>query len=226
MRRVAAEIAERVPHIDVLVNNAGAVFRRRELTAEGHERTWALNVLSPFLLTDLLLGRLRESAPSRVVNVSSAAHHGARIDLADPEAAQRYSGYRQYGASKLALVVLTYELARRLSGSGITVNALHPGFVQTEFGQNNGGGFALAIRVLAFLFAIRPDAGARTSVFLSTSGGVEGVTGHYFVRGRSARSSPVSYDAALRRQLWQSVCAASGVSWEPFGGAPNGPAAQ
>jgi NAD(P)-dependent dehydrogenase (short-subunit alcohol dehydrogenase family) len=139
VRRVSEEIRQAYPKVHVLVNNAGALFFRREPTREGIERTWALNVLSPFLLTHRLCDRLVDSAPARVVNVASAAHRGGHLRLDDPERKAKYSGYSAYSQSKLALIMWTYELARRLNGTGVTVNALHPGFVATRFGQNDGG---------------------------------------------------------------------------------------
>jgi len=174
------------------------------VTAEGTERTFALNVLAPFLLTRLLHDRLRENAPSRVVMVASAAHNGNRLDLDDLEGRTKYSGYTAYGRSKLALILLTHELARRWNDDGITVNAVHPGFVRSGFGQNNGGGVALAIRFLA-LFGLSATKGAVTPVYVATSPQVEGTTGEYFVKSRAARSSRESYDDALARKLWD-VC--------------------
>ncbi|MCI4362202.1 MAG: SDR family NAD(P)-dependent oxidoreductase [Thermoplasmata archaeon] len=206
VRRLAAELAAAYPAIDVLVNNAGAYFARRELTDEGVERTWALNVLAPYLLTRLLRDPLRAAARARVVNVSSAAHVGAKLDFDDLEASGRYSGFRVYGRSKLALILLTHEFARRSSVDHIAVNALHPGFVRSRFAQNNRGLTALAIRAAAGAFGISPKRGAATPVYLAVSPQVEGTTGAYFVRARAVRSSSVSYDARSAARLW-GLCA-------------------
>ncbi|MCI4337405.1 MAG: SDR family oxidoreductase [Thermoplasmata archaeon] len=220
--RLADELTGRFPRIDVLINNAGAVFSHRELTADGHERTWALNVLAPFLLTHRLAPRLVKSRPARVVNVASSAHFGYSLDLEDLEGARKYHGFRQYGRSKLALVLLSYEFAERFRGSGVTVNSLHPGFVRTRFGQNNGGAFGLGIRVLSRLFAIRVQRGARTPVYLATSPDVADTTGAYFDREKPARSSPQSYDRATRRRLWEQCCEATGIPIDALVNLPVG----
>lgn len=208
--RLADELGERFPVVDALVNNAGAYFARRETTPEGHERTWALNVLAPFLLTHRLLPRIDPHA-GRIVNVASAAHLGRRLELDDLEGEQSFRGFRQYGRSKLALILLTYEFAARLGAHGITVNALHPGFVRSGFAQNNGGGTALAIRLAARVFGISPERGARTPLFLVTSPTVAAVSGAYFVRGRPARSSAASYDGPTGEALWSACCRATGL---------------
>ncbi len=206
VRRVAGELGLRHPSIFALVNNAGAVYAHREVTPEGHEATWALNVLAPYLLTHLLAGPLRRGAPARVVNVASAAHRGRRLDFEDLEGHRRYSGFRTYGRSKLALLLLTYEFARRWSGSGITVNALHPGYVRTGFGKNTPGAMSGVIRFLDRLFAIPAEEGARTPIYLASSPEVADANGLYFARGRPVPSSRASYDAASAARLWQ-VCA-------------------
>lgn len=202
VRRLSAELLQSYPRLHVLVNNAGALFSRRSTTSEGFERTWALNVVSPFLLTVLLLPRLRESAPARVVDVASAAHRGGRLDFEDLQGERHYSGYRAYGQSKLAIVLEAYEFARRLAGTHVTVNALHPGFVASRFGQNNPGGVGSVIHVLSILFGIRPERGARTSVFLASDPAVEDVTGKYFAHRRESSSSPASHDTAAGARLW------------------------
>lgn len=221
VHRLADELLERFPRMDVLVNNAGAYFARRELTEEGHERTWALNVLAPFLLTHRLLPRLSSDAPTRVVNVASQAHSGHHLDLDDLEGARRFGGYRQYGRSKLALVLLTYAFAERLSPARVTVNALHPGFVRSGFGQNNGGGTALVIRVAARLFGISPAQGARTILYLATSPDVAGVTGRYFSREREVRSTAASYDPETRARLWEACARATGIPVDALAGGPS-----
>lgn len=210
VNRLADDLLGRYPDLQVLVNNAGAYYARREVTVEGHERTWALNVLAPFLLTHRLIARL-EARGGRVVNVASWAHRGRRLVLDDLEGARSFRGFRQYGRSKLALIMLTYEFARRLGGRPVTVNALHPGFVRSRFGQNNGGAIAFGLRAAARTVGISATRGARTPLFLSISPAVEGVTGEYFVRGRSVRSSVASYDAITRAQLWEACRRATGI---------------
>jgi NAD(P)-dependent dehydrogenase (short-subunit alcohol dehydrogenase family) len=212
VRRVAAEILAVHPQVHVLVNNAGAIVRDRVLTAEGHESTWALNVLTPFLLTHLLTDRLTASAPSRVVNVASAAHLTGRLHLEDVEASRRYSGYGQYSWSKLALLLLTYEWARRLRGTGVTVNALHPGVVKTGFGHDAPGFFDKVVRLSEAIYAMGPEQGALTSIYLASAPDVADVTGQYFDHERPKRSSRASYDTEAQRQLWAIVARQTGVS--------------
>jgi NAD(P)-dependent dehydrogenase (short-subunit alcohol dehydrogenase family) len=203
VRRLAGELGDGYPALNVLVNNAGAYYAKREETSEGIERTFALNVLAPFLLTRLLHDRLRAAAPSRVVQVASAAHSGTKLELDDLEARRKYSGFGTYGRSKLALILLTHEFARRWTGERVAVNALHPGFVRSGFGQNNGGGMAALIRFFARFSGISPTRGAETPVYLATSPQVEGTTGEYFDRSRAVRSSRESYDEAVARRLWE-----------------------
>jgi NAD(P)-dependent dehydrogenase (short-subunit alcohol dehydrogenase family) len=203
VRRLAAEFRARHRRLDVLLNNAGATFTRREVTPEGLERTFALNHLAYFVLTQELLPILKTSAPARVVNVSSAAHLRARLDLDDLQyERRRYAGMAAYGQSKLLNVLFTRELARRLEGSGVTVNAMHPGFVRTGFGHNTPGLFKTATQV-AQLFARTPEQGARTLVYLATSPAVANVTGQYFFDERPARTSPLAEDAVTARRLWE-----------------------
>jgi len=211
VRRLASEILAIHPRVHVLVNDAGAVFTKRAVTAEGIERTWALNVVAPFRLTQLLLPRLQESAPARVVNVSSAAHRGVQLNFENLQGEGRYAGFGAYSRSKLAVLLLTYEFARRLNGTHVTVNALHPGFVSTGFGKNNPGAFGSAIGVFSFLFGIRPDRGARTSIFLASDPSVENVTGKYFARRHEVASSPASYDAAAGARLWDVLALQTGI---------------
>jgi NAD(P)-dependent dehydrogenase (short-subunit alcohol dehydrogenase family) len=206
VRRLAADLLVAYPQLDVLVNNAGAYFAKRGTTSEGIERTLALNVLSPYLLTRLLHERLRDAGASRVVNVASAAHDGAKLLLDDLDRTEKYSGFGSYGRSKLELILLTHEFARRWAGERIAVNAVHPGFVRSGFGQNNGGAAAAAIWVLSHLFGISPARGAETPVYVATSPQVEGANGEYFDRSRAVRSSPASYDTEGAARLWE-LCA-------------------
>jgi retinol dehydrogenase 12 len=210
-RRLASQINGLYPQVHVLVNNAGAVFSRRGVTAEGIEQTWALNVVTPFLLTHLLLPRLQASPLARVVNVSSAAHRRVKLDFENLQGEKRYAGFGIYSRTKLALVLLTHEFARRLDGARVTVNALHPGFVASRFGRNNPGGVGATIGFFAFLFGIRPERGARTLVFLASDPSVENVTGKYFVRRREVASSPASYDMAAAARLWDLLALQTGI---------------
>lgn len=205
VRALAQTLRERYPNVSILVNNAGAYFQQRQVTSEDHERTFALNVLAPFLLTSLLADRLRANAPARVVNVSSAAHRGYRIDFSDLESATRYSGFRVYGRSKLEILLLTREFARRLAGSGVSVNAVHPGFVASGFGQNNAGATRGLFRFLEAVFAISVRRGAETPIFVATDPSAAPITGEYFAKCRVARASAPSYDMNDARKLYE-VC--------------------
>jgi len=200
--QAAATFKQRHTHLHVLVNNAGAMFARRQLTSDGYEITFALNHLSYFLLTILLLDILKASAPARIVNVSSDAHEGATVDFDDLQGEKHFTGMRAYGQSKLANILFTYELARRLKGSGVTVNALHPGFIATGFARNNGIFYNLGMKVIGF-FIRKPDQGAQTSIYLASSPEVEGVSGKYFVDCKAVDSSPLSHDRAMAEKLWQ-----------------------
>jgi NAD(P)-dependent dehydrogenase (short-subunit alcohol dehydrogenase family) len=203
VRRLADELAREYSTLNVLVNNAGAYYSTRGETSEGVERTFALNVLAPFLLTRRLHDRLGTAAPSRVVQVASAAHEGAKLDLDDLEARRKYSGFAAYGRSKLALILLTHEMARRWRDDRIAVNALHPGFVRSGFAQNNRGATAGFIRIAARLFGLSPAKAAETTIYLATSPQVEGTTGEYFSHSRVVRSSRASYNEAAGKRLWE-----------------------
>jgi NAD(P)-dependent dehydrogenase (short-subunit alcohol dehydrogenase family) len=201
VRRLADEVKARYPRLEVLINNAGAYFSKRLTSADGYEMTFALNHLSYFYLTTLLLDLLKASAPARIVNVSSEAHQFARLNLVNPHKPPVYSGFRIYGESKLANIVFTYELARRLEGTGVTANAMHPGFVRTGFGRNNAG---LASKLFGFMqrFALTPEQGADTIIYLASSPEVEGVSGKYFVKRKAKPSSRASYDQQTWEGLW------------------------
>jgi NAD(P)-dependent dehydrogenase (short-subunit alcohol dehydrogenase family) len=203
VRRLSQEIRQRCDRLDVLVNNAGAIFMRRQESEDGIEMTWALNHLSYFLLTNLLLDLLKDSAPARIVNVSSDAHRGAKINFNDLEAKRGYSGFPVYGRSKLANILFTFELARRLEGTGVTANALHPGFVATRFAKNNGLLVTLGLDVIYRFFALSPEQGARTSLYLAASPEVEGISGKYFVKERSVKAASAAYDQETAQRLWQ-----------------------
>lgn len=194
------------------MNNAGSFFMSRQESVDGIEMTFALNHLGYFLLTNLLLDTLEASAPARIVNVSSAAHERAQIDFEDLQGRQKYSGWQAYGQSKLANVLFTYELARRLEGTGVTVNALHPGFVATNLGAGTYGLIGRLFKKLVNLRGVSPEEGARTSIYLATSSEVEGVTRKYFVEQKAVPSSEASYDEATARRLWQVSAELTGLS--------------
>jgi retinol dehydrogenase-14 len=189
--------------LHVLINNAGVSLNHRSVTADGFEATFAVNHLAPFLLTNLLLDLLKQSAPSRVVNVTSTAFRRGQIDFDDLQGERSFNGMHAYPQSKLANVLFTYELARRLEGTGVTVSCVHPGVVRTALGQ--GERFPLPIRVIWPLirpFMKSPEQGARTSVYAATSPDLEGVSGRFFANSRQARTSKPSYDRALAERLW------------------------
>ncbi len=206
VRTGAADLLGRFERIDVLVNNAGVVLTDRRETADGFEATFGVNHLGPFLLTDLLLDRLRESAPARIVNVASTAHRSARrgIDFDDLQSTRSYAGMRAYGMSKLANILFTTELARRLEGSGVTANCLHPGTVATGFARDGDadGFLAFGIKVIR-PFILTAEQGARTSVYLASSPDVEGVSGGYYVKNRPRQPSAAARNAAAARRLWE-----------------------
>lgn len=202
VRKAASEIKARHPRIHVLLNNAGVVMTERKVTAEGHELTFATNHLGYFVLTQELLDVLKASAPARIVNVASDAHVGMKLDFDDVMGARAFKTWKSYGQSKLANVMFTYELARRLEGSGVTANALHPGVVATNFGKNNSNWFGWGVKLLAPFF-ISPSKGAATSVFLASSPEVEGVNGKYFKRSKAKKSTRYSYDVEAQKRLWE-----------------------
>jgi len=201
VRRLAEEVIEKVPRLDVLVNNAGGIFMKRQITADGYEMTFALNHLSPFHLTNLLLDLLRKSVPSRIVTVASMGHFMAHIDFNDLMGEKRYGWMRAYNRSKLANVLFTYELARRLKGTGVFANCLHPGPVASNFGKGQGW-FGLLMKIGA-PFILPPEQGAKNSIFVASSPEVEGISGKYFYRLRASRSSRESYDEEVATRLWK-----------------------
>jgi len=210
VRRVAGELAA-LPRIDVLLNNAGAIFNRRETTAEGFEQTFALNHLAYFALTNLLFDRLKASAPARVVNVASEAHRGATLAFDDLQTARGYSGWLAYRRSKLCNILFTRKLARRLSGSGVTANALHPGFVATSFGDNNRGVFRFGVGIAKRIMAIPPAEGAKTPVYLASAPEVVGLTGLYFDKCAAREPSAAAQDDDSGERLWRESARLSGV---------------
>lgn len=213
VKRVAASFRERFDRLDVLVNNAGAIFPTRKMTSEGNEATFALNHLAYFTLTCELRRLLLSSRPSRVVNVASSMHNRARVDFADLHGEKSYGMMRAYGQSKLANILFTYELARRLAGTGVTVNCLHPGVVRTGFGLGEPGFLHFLVKISQPLM-ISEEKGAETIVYLASSPEVEGVTGGYFVRCRKRSSAKASYDADVARRLWEESERLTGSCWD------------
>jgi len=204
VRQLAQEVKRRFDRLDVLVNNAGGFFLTRQLSPEGFEMTWALNHLSYFVLTLEVLELLKASAPARIVNVSSNSHVGARLDCDSLTGLEKrpYISWRAYGRSKLANILFTYELTRRMEGVEVTANALHPGLVRTHIGMNFG---LLSHLVQPFFMSrgVSPEEGAQPTVYLASSPDVEGISGKYYVRCREVASSPESYDLAAARKLWE-----------------------
>ena len=203
VRRLAGEVLAAYPRLDVLINNVGGFWATRHVTADGLEHTFAVNHLAPFLLTALLLERLKASAPARIVTVSSGAHAAGRIDFDDLQGEHSYSGPRAYSQSKLANVMFTYELARRLEGSGVTATVLHPGVVRSAFGAEDPAPWQRVLLPLARPFMKTRARGAATSVYLASSPDVEGVTGRYYANGKARSSSKDSYDTAAAARLWR-----------------------
>ena len=218
VRRGASELLEQVPRLDVLVNNAGLVLSERTETVDGFEATFATNHLGPFLLTNLLLDRVRASAPARIVNVASTAHNAARkgIPFDDLQSEKKYATMRVYGRSKLANILFTLELARRLEGTGVTANSLHPGTVRTGYGADGDarGLLALGLKISSPFF-LSSAKGARTSIYLASDPEVEHVSGLYFVKCKPKQPKRWARDGEAARHLWQ-------VSEELVGLAPAG----
>jgi NAD(P)-dependent dehydrogenase (short-subunit alcohol dehydrogenase family) len=210
MKRVAAEIAAAEPRIDVFINNAGALFNSRQVTEDGLELTFALNHMSYFVMAHGLRERLVASAPSRVINTASDAHKGNQLDFNDLQSSGSYRGMKVYGRSKLCNILFTRELARRWAGTHVTVNTLHPGFVSTRFGDESGGFFSYVVRA-AKLFAISPEKGAETIVYLASSDAVTRVSGQYFYKCRVASPTPEAQDDAAAQRLWAETAKLAGI---------------
>lgn len=210
MKRVASEIAAAEPKIDVLINNAGALFNTRQTTPDGLEMTFALNHMSYFVMTHFLRGSLVAGAPARVVNTSSDAHKGNRLYFSDLQSAKGYRGFTVYGRSKLCNILYTSELARRWAGTGVTANCLHPGFVDTRFGDESGGMFSVVVKA-AKLFAISPEKGAETITFLASSGDVANTTGKYFYKCREATPTNEARDDDAAQKLWEESARLAGI---------------
>lgn len=200
MKRVAERLANE-PHIDVLINNAGALFNKRQETADGLEMTFALNHMAYFVITNLLLAKMK--AGGRIVTVASNAHRGAKLDFSDLQSRKNYVGFPVYAKSKLCNILFNRELARHITGRGITANALHPGFVATRFGDNSGGLMRTVLQVAKPIGAISPEEGAKTIIYLASSADVADVTGEYFYECKITQPSPQARDDDDARKLWE-----------------------
>lgn len=213
IRELAPRLGSALPRIDVLINNAGALFMKREQSTEGIEMTWALNHLNYFALTHLLLDAVKSAPAGRIVNVSSAAHLSGRIRFDDPEFHAGFAGFAAYSQSKLANVMFTNALARRLAGTGVTANSLHPGGVATGFARNNGGLANAFMGSIWKLFALSAEKGAATSVFLASSPEVAGLTGGYYSRCKLAPTAPEARDETAQERLWAMTAKQTGIIW-------------
>ena len=202
VRDLAEQVISRYDRIDVLLNNAGGYFTKHEITSDGLEMTFALNHMSYFLLTNKLMELLKYSAPARIVNVSSDAHYGVDMEFENLNGEQEYKAWKAYQKSKLANVLFTYELLKKVPGN-ITVNCLHPGFVATNFGHNIGGFFGPVLKIAQRISAIDPEEGAKTSIFLCSAPEVKGVSGKYFYKCQPKTSSRESRNMDTGKRLWQ-----------------------
>lgn len=202
VRSVAEAFVQRHTRLDVLINNAGGFFASRQVSVDGIEMTWALNHMSYFVLTTLLLDILRASAPARVINVSSDAHRSGTMRWDDLQYSRGYNGWGSYAQSKLANILFSNELARRLAGSGVTSNALHPGFVATRFAHNNGAFWSGLMALMQRLWGISPEEGAQTSIYLATAPEVATISGRYFVKARETSPAPQAQDLEAAARLW------------------------
>ena len=212
MKRVATEIADSEPRIDVLVNNAGAVFLARRSSIDGLEMTFATNHLAYFVVTTVLLDRLKATAGARIVSTASDAHKSGKLDFDDLQSARNYSSFRVYGTSKLCNILFTRELARRLDGSGVTANCLHPGFVGTRFGQNNANNiFMKALAKTIMSFGLSPEDGAKTIIHLASSPDVAAISGEYFYKCKVAEPTDAAQNDADAKKLWDVSKQISGI---------------
>lgn len=210
VKSLAKQFLKKYDRLDVLVNNAGVSIQKRQETIDGIEATFAINHLSHFLLTNLLLDVIKSSAPARIINVSSALHTRTPLNFDDLEGKIKYGGMNAYGKSKLANVLFTYELARRLEGTGVTVNAVHPGLVSTNLSSNSGG-FAKIIWKIITIFALSAEQGAESSIYLATSPEMEGITGKYYSKMKMVPSSKDSYDEKNAKRLWDVSLKMTGI---------------
>jgi len=203
MKRVAGEVAANEPRIDVLVNNAGAVFLARKTSVDGLEMTFATNHMAYFVVTNILLDRLKATPGARIVSTASDAHRSGRLDFDDLQSEKSYGSFRVYGTSKLCNILFTREVARRLDGSGVTANCLHPGFVGTRFGQNNASNiFTKLLRDAVMSLGISPEEGAKTIIHLASSPDVATISGEYFYKSKVAEPTAAAQNDADARRLW------------------------
>jgi NAD(P)-dependent dehydrogenase (short-subunit alcohol dehydrogenase family) len=202
IHQLAKDFKDTYQRLHVLISNAGVFLSKRTVTVDGIETTFAVNHLAPFLLTNLLLDVLEASAPARIVNVTSSGERSGTINFDDLQGEGKYSGFRAYNQSKLAMILFTYELARRLEGTGVSANCVHPGVVVTNLGRGSSGSFGHLLRLLRPFFS-SPEKGAETSIYLASSPEVEGVSGKYFAKKAEARSSEQSYNEEMGRRLWR-----------------------
>jgi len=202
VRRLALAVLDAYPRLDVVINNVGGFWAHRHLTSDGLERTFALNHLAAFLLTNLLLDRLKASAPARVVTVSSGAQSMGRIAFDDLQGARKYSGQRAYNQSKLANVMFTNELARRVAGTGVTANCLHPGVVRTNFGAEDQARLFAIVSPVVLPFLKTPAQGAETSIYLASSPNVDGISGQFFINRKPKAANKAAYDTNVAARLW------------------------
>jgi NAD(P)-dependent dehydrogenase (short-subunit alcohol dehydrogenase family) len=211
-KRVAKEIADSEPQIDVLINNAGAIFTSREVTADGLEKTFAVNHMAYFVMTNILLDRIKATPGARIVSTASTAHRFGKLDFNDLQSEKRYSAFGVYGMSKLCNILFTRELAKRLAGTGITANCLHPGGVNTRFGDANGGLMGFLFK-LGKNFMISPEQGAQTIIYLASSPDVEGKTGGYYDKCKLAAASKAAQSDADAKRLWDVSAKIAGVGF-------------
>lgn len=202
VRRAVEDFKQQYTQLHILINNAGAIYNKRWVTSDGLEATFALNHLAPFLLTELLLDSLKASTPARIVNVSSMAHISGKINFEDLQCEKKYSPWRAYSQAKLAIILFTYELARQIEGTNVTVNSLHPGVIASNFDQGLGGFTRWGWKLISPLLS-SVERGAQTTLYLAASPEVEGVTGKYFANRKEKRSSGLSYNEAISQRLWQ-----------------------
>jgi NAD(P)-dependent dehydrogenase (short-subunit alcohol dehydrogenase family) len=215
VRRLASDVLDAYPRLDVLINNVGGFWSHRHVTADGLERTFALNHLAPFLLTSLLLDRLTASAPARIVTVASGAQSMGTIAFDDLMGEHRYSGQHAYNQSKLANVMFTYELARRLTGTGVTATALHPGMTNTSFSAEDPSRVFAPLVAVMRLFMKKPERGADTPVYLASSPAADGLTGQFFANRQHRQSNKSSYDTETTARLWRVSADLVGITATP-----------
>ena len=213
MKRVADEIARSEPRIDVLINNAGAVFLSRKTSVDGLEMTFATNHMAYFVLTNILLDRLKATPGARIVSTASDAHRSGKLDFSDLQSEKSYSSFRVYGTTKLANILFTRELSRRLQGTGVTANCQHPGFVGTRFGQNNASNFFLKSLSRAIMsFGLKPEEGAKTMIYLASSPEVAGKSGGYYVKCKQGRPTAAAQRDEDARRLWDASARIAGFA--------------